>query len=111
LGISNALRYSKAIIFAGDYRDAAENTKKRRFYLFGPAISAFKHTSYFTAYTTDGFDDRDHSQLADVFRKLNSRGCLLLLSNSVLPLSELYILILALRKLGSVKTYMKKMTL
>jgi DNA adenine methylase len=46
------------------------------------------NTSYFTAYTTDGFDDRDQSQLAEVFRKLNSRGCLLLLGNSDTPFTR-----------------------
>jgi DNA adenine methylase len=51
----------------------------------GPSYQPINNTSYFTAYRTDGFDDRDQSQLADVFRKLNNRGCLLLLSNLDTP--------------------------
>jgi DNA adenine methylase len=82
--VSNAL--SRATIFASDYRDAIENAQKGDFIYLDPPYQALNNTSYFTAYTTDGFDDRDQSQLADVFRKLNSRGCRLLLSNSDTPL-------------------------
>jgi DNA adenine methylase len=78
--VSNAL--SRATIFAGDYRDAIESAQKGDFIYLDPPYQPLNNTSYFTAYTTDGFDDRDQSQLAEVFRKLNSRGCLLLLSNS-----------------------------
>jgi DNA adenine methylase len=81
--VSNAL--SRATILADDYRDAIENAQKGDFIYLDPPYQPLNDTSYFTAYTTDGFDDRDQSQLADVFRKLNSRGCLLLLSNSDTP--------------------------
>ena len=64
--------------------------KKTILFIWTP-YQPLNNTSYFTAYTPDGFDDRDQSQLADVFRKLNSRGCLLLLSNSDTPfIRELY---------------------
>jgi DNA adenine methylase len=53
-----------------------------------PSYQPLNNISYFT--TTDGFDDTDQSQLAEVFRKLNSRGCLLLLSNSDTLIRELY---------------------
>jgi DNA adenine methylase len=75
-----------ATILADDYRNATENAQKGDFIYLDPPYQPLNYTSYFTAYTMDGFDDRDQSQLANVFRKLNSRGCLLLLSNSDTPI-------------------------
>ena len=46
------------------------------------AYQPLNDTSYFTAYTADGFNNRDQSELAKVFKELDSRGCLVLLSNS-----------------------------
>jgi site-specific DNA-adenine methylase len=51
-----------------------------------PPYEPLNNTSYFTAHTTDGFDNG-----ADVFRKLADKGCLVLLSNSDTPfIRELY---------------------
>lgn len=58
-----------------DYRDAIENAQKGDFIYLDPPYQPLNNTSYFTAYTKDGFDDRDQTQLADVFRKLNSVIC------------------------------------
>jgi DNA adenine methylase len=92
---SNLENVSKALagatILADDYRDVTQNAQKGDFVYLDPPYQPLNNISYFTAYTKDGFDDRDQSQLADVFRKLNSRGCLLLLSNSDTPfIRELY---------------------
>jgi DNA adenine methylase len=81
--VSNAL--SRATIIASDYRDATENAQKDDFVYFDPPYQPLNSTSYFTGYTTDGFDDRDQSELANVFRKLADRGCFVLLSNSDTP--------------------------
>ncbi len=40
--------------------------KKCDFIYLDPPYQPLNNTSYFTAYTTDGFDDRDQSQLAGV---------------------------------------------
>jgi DNA adenine methylase len=81
--VSNTL--AKATILADDYRNVTQKGQKGDFIYFDPPYQPLNDTSYFTAYTTDGFDNRDQLQLAKVFRKLNSRGCLLLLSNSDIP--------------------------
>jgi DNA adenine methylase len=81
--VSNVL--SRATIIASDYRDATENAQKGDFVYLDPPYQPLNNTSYFTAYTKDGFDNRDQSQLAEAFRKLSSRGCLVLLSNSDTP--------------------------
>ncbi|MGA8081456.1 MAG: DNA adenine methylase, partial [Candidatus Nitrosopolaris sp.] len=81
--VSNALRYSK--ILAGDFVDVTENAKKGDFVYFDPPYDPVSYTSNFTAYTTNGFGRENQIQLADVFRKLADRGCLLLLSNSDTP--------------------------
>jgi 16S rRNA G966 N2-methylase RsmD len=59
---------------ACDYRDAIENAQKGDFIYLDPPYEPLNNTSYFTAYTKDGFDDRDQSQLAEVFRKLNIKA-------------------------------------
>jgi DNA adenine methylase len=73
---------------ANDYRNVTQNAQKGDFIYLDPPLN---NTSYFTAHTTDGFDYRPQSQLANVFRKLADNGCLVLLSNSDTPyIRELY---------------------
>lgn len=87
--VSNAL--ARATILAEDYKNVTQNAQKGDFIYFDPPYQPLNDTSYFTAYTTDGFDNTDQLQLAKVFRELNSRGCLLLLSNSNTPfIRDLY---------------------
>ena len=47
-----------------------------------PPYSPVSSTAYFTNYTHTGFDNQDQKQLLDVFRKLDNRGCKVLLTNS-----------------------------
>ena len=87
--VSNAL--AAATILADDYRNVTQNAQKGDFIYLDPPYQPLKDTSNFTAYTTDGFDNKDQLQLAKVFRKLYSKGCLLLLSNSDTPfITDLY---------------------
>jgi DNA adenine methylase len=80
-----------ATILADDYRNVIQNARKGDFIYLDPPYQPLNNTSYFTAYTQDGFDDRDQSQLANIFRKLADNGCLVLLSNSDTPyIRELY---------------------
>jgi len=89
--VSNALRYSGAIIFAGDYRAMLENAQKGDFVYLDPPYDPVNYTSDFTAYTSNGFGNEDQVRLASVFRKLSDRGCFVLLSNSDTPfIRELY---------------------
>jgi DNA adenine methylase len=58
--------------------------KARRgdFIYFDPPYHPLSATSYFTSYTKDAFSEEDQRDLADVYRALDERGCLLMLSNS-----------------------------
>jgi hypothetical protein len=60
-----------------------ENAKEGDFIYLDPPYSPESSTAYFTSYTPFGFDNnKDQHELATVFRKLDSRGCKLLLTNS-----------------------------
>jgi DNA adenine methylase len=90
--VSHALRYSKAIILAGDYRQIIlENAQKGDFIYLDPPYNPTSSTSNFTGYTDYGFGNNDQEQLASIFRKLDDRNCMVLLSNSDTPfIRELY---------------------
>jgi DNA adenine methylase len=49
-------------------------------YLDPPYLPAGK-SAFFTHYTADRFGERDHKHVAGVFRELDKRGCLLMMSN------------------------------
>ncbi len=59
--VSNAL--ARATILADDYRNVTQNAQKGDFIYLDPPYQPLNYTSYFTAYTTDGFDDKDQLQL------------------------------------------------
>lgn len=56
--------------------------RKGDFIYFDPPYHPRSATSYFTSYTKDSFTEDDQRDLADVYRALDERGCLLMLSNS-----------------------------
>lgn len=59
-------------------------------YLDPPYVPLSK-TSNFSSYSDGTFTDKDHEELARVYKELDARGCLLALSNSDTPLvRELY---------------------
>jgi DNA adenine methylase len=53
---------------------------------FDPPYEPLSLTSSFTSYTSNGFSSDDQHRLAATYRTLDSRGCLLMLSNSSAPL-------------------------
>ena len=69
--VSNAL--AGVTILGDDYRSVIQNAQKGDFVYLDPPYQPLNNTSNFTAYTAGGFDDRDQSQLADIFRKLGDR--------------------------------------
>jgi len=80
--ISNALRYSKAIIQIADYKEALHNAKKDDFIYLDPPYHPMSSTANFTSYTNYGFGNNDQLALVKIFVALNDRGCKVLLSNS-----------------------------
>jgi DNA adenine methylase len=82
---------ANAKIEARDFRLLEVRAKKNDFVYFDPPYHPRSTTSYFTAYTRESFGEVDQRELAKVYRALDKKGCLLMLSNSDTPLiRELY---------------------
>jgi DNA adenine methylase len=74
-----------------DFRFLELEAKKNDFIYFDPPYNPRSKTSFFTAYTRDLFGEEHQRKLADLYRALDKKGCLLMLSNSDTPLiRELY---------------------
>ena len=66
-----------------DYRDfLQENARETDFVYMDPPYDPISKYSDFKRYTRDFFGKQQQTELADVFRELDQRGCLLMLSNS-----------------------------
>jgi DNA adenine methylase len=77
---------AKAKIEARDFRLLELHAKKNDFVYFDPPYHPRSSTSYFTSYTRDSFGEADQRELSEVYRALDKKGCLLMLSNSDTPL-------------------------
>lgn len=77
-------RFLKEVnIFCYDFEKfLLENAKKGDLVYFDPPYHPVSKYSDFRRYTKDFFGIEEQERLAKLFRKLNSRGCKLLLSNS-----------------------------
>jgi DNA adenine methylase len=74
-----------------DFKMLLVEARKGDFIYFDPPYHPRSATSSFTSYTRDAFSEKDQRALAKVYRELDARGCLLMLSNSDTPLiRELY---------------------
>jgi DNA adenine methylase len=86
-----AAQLAGAKIEAEDFRLLELEAKKHDFIYFDPPYHPRSKTSYFTAYTRDLFGQAEQEKLAALYRALDRKGCLLMLSNSDTPLvRELY---------------------
>lgn len=72
----------KVEILNGDFEATAIGASPETFFYFDPPYRPLTQTSSFTAYATDGFDDKEQKRLADFCRQLNANGHQWLLSNS-----------------------------
>jgi DNA adenine methylase len=74
-----------------DFKMLLVEAQKGDLIYFDPPYHPRSATAYFTSYTKDAFAEKDQRALAKVYRELDKRGCLLMLSNSYMPLiRELY---------------------
>ncbi len=74
-----------------DFEEGVAKAKKGDFVYFDPPYAPLSPTSSFTSYTKDDFGEAEQSRLANVFRELDKRGVLVMLSNSPKPfIIELY---------------------
>jgi DNA adenine methylase len=90
--VSLALRRSKAHIVVADYKNILLLQARRGAFIYlDPPYQPISSTAHFTAYTHNGFYDQNQIDLCNTFKKLDRRGCKVLLSNSDTPfIRELY---------------------
>lgn len=71
-----------AHLAVADFQVTLEHAEAGDLIYFDPPYEPLSQTSSFTSYTNNGFTSADQRRLAEVFRTLHDRGCLLMLSNS-----------------------------
>jgi len=71
-----------------NFDESLEQARKGDFVYLDPPYQPLSTTSNFTSYTATSFSSADQERLADTFRKLSNRGCLVMLSNSDTELIE-----------------------
>ena len=87
--ISLYLRNNDITILNGDFEDAVKSAKTNDFIYFDPPYDS--DTDTFTSYTNNGFNRDDQIRLSEVFKKLDKKGCYVMLSNHNTKLiNELY---------------------
>jgi DNA adenine methylase len=89
--VSIALRHTNAHLFANNYQETLELSREGDFIYLDPPYKPTSITANFTSYTNDGFGDKDQIALYEIFKKLDRKGCKIMLSNSDTPfIRELY---------------------
>ncbi|MBR9691856.1 Dam family site-specific DNA-(adenine-N6)-methyltransferase, partial [Candidatus Woesearchaeota archaeon] len=78
--ISNLLK--KVQIKVMPFEEVLNFAKRGDFVYFDPPYYPLKKGKSFTTYTKDNFLDKEQKKLAEVFRKLDKKGCKVMLSNS-----------------------------
>lgn len=78
--LSRALR--SCVIMNEDFEIAVSNAKRNDFVYLDPPYVPLNRTSYFTAYTEGGFNQKDQERLAKLFKKLSDHGVKVMQSNS-----------------------------
>ena len=72
--VSNALRYSKAVIKVNDYKNALVEAEEDDFIYLDPPYHPTSRTANFTGYSDYGFGDDDQLELSKIFVKLNDKS-------------------------------------
>lgn len=65
-----------------DFTQVLKNAKKGDFVYFDPPYYPLNAGSNFTTYTKENFLEKEQEKLKETFKKLDARGCILMLSNS-----------------------------
>ncbi len=84
--VSHALQGVR--LLAADFERCLEVAQAGDFVYLDPPYHPLSATASFTSYTAGAFGVEDQQRLAEVFRRLDRRGCQLMLSNSCTPLIE-----------------------
>lgn len=78
--VNRALK--QAEIICGDFSLVLEYVRPQSFVYLDPPYHPVSVTASFTSYTAESFGEEEQKRLASVFRELDKRGCLVMLSNS-----------------------------
>jgi DNA adenine methylase len=92
---TNLLAVNKALqnveLIHGSFEICLNFAKENDFIYFDPPYHPISETSSFTSYTKENFGKESQIKLFNVFKRLDERGCKLILSNSYDPfITELY---------------------
>jgi len=82
IAISEYLNNADIEIYNKDYKEVCLMAEKGDFVYLDPPYYPLSKTSSFTKYTKYDFRERDHIELAEVFRELDKKGCYVMLTNS-----------------------------
>ncbi len=89
--IGRYLQQAEIEIRQGDFETACADVARNDFVYFDSPYVPISETANFTSYTKEGFTLKDHERLAALFRRLDSIGAFVMLSNHDVPLvHELY---------------------
>ena len=80
LAASEALE--NAVMLAGDFQETCKSATTGDFVYLDPPYPPTSKSANFTHYTPDRFGDDDQKAVAAVFKDLDRKGCLVMLSNS-----------------------------
>ena len=72
----------KVEITFGSYEQVLDKANEKTFIYFDPPYRPLVENSSFTSYDKSGFNDDDQIQLANNYKLLNEKKCILMLSNS-----------------------------
>ena len=84
--VSRVLQHCK--IISGDFSQALGFAQPGTFVYLDPPYHPLSATANFTSYTADSFGVGDQERLAQVFKKLDQKGCRVMLSNSDTPFTR-----------------------
>ncbi len=80
--VSEYLKKADVKILCADYREILETANRMDFIYLDPPYAPVSETASFTSYTQNGFSIKDQEELSEVFKELDKKGCLVMLSNS-----------------------------
>lgn len=80
IAVNQVLRNTQ--IINTDFSKCLEFADSNDFIYFDPPYQPISNTANFTSYTKDNFSVEDQKSLSNVFKKLDDRGCKVMLSNS-----------------------------
>ena len=66
----------------GDFEEIGEFVDDKTLVYFDPPYRPISETAHFTTYSKGAFDDNQQLRLADFYRRLDTKGAVLMLSNS-----------------------------